>query len=159
MSNLAWNLRTLARWLVILVMLAASPFSTKAAPRIALLDFTADDNSWPSSLAAVDFTAALQARLSGETDVAWVEREQLKLAEGELHLTELGRMAGSDAVDEDGGERCFFCQLFLAECLALPIAANVLAQSQAVFRAGRHACYPSRKGLLLLLHTLTSLAF
>jgi hypothetical protein len=96
--NLNWNLAAPARWLVIMVMLAATPFSTIAAPRIALLDFTADDNSWPSSQAAADFTIALQARLSGETEVVWVEREQLKLAESELRLSELGRMAGSDAI-------------------------------------------------------------
>jgi len=54
------------------------------AMRVALLDFTADDNSWPAAEAASDFAAVLQVELAGVAGVEWVERAQLKLAEREL---------------------------------------------------------------------------
>jgi hypothetical protein len=69
-----------------------------ATLRVALLDFTADDNSWPATQAASDFTAVLQVQLSGLSGVEWVERAQLKLAARELQMSELGLMAGSEAV-------------------------------------------------------------
>jgi hypothetical protein len=93
-----WNTRVAAWSLAIISLLAVSPHASRALPRVALLDFTADDNSWPSSQSAANFTIALQAQLSSETEGVWVEREQLKLAETELRLSELGRMAGSDAI-------------------------------------------------------------
>jgi hypothetical protein len=64
--------------------------------RVALMDFTVDDNSYPSSEVARDFTVALQAELSGEQEIEWVERSQLRLAEKELRLSALGLMAGGD---------------------------------------------------------------
>src|SRR5262249_16679488 len=71
--------------------------SVLSMPRVGLLDFTADDNSSPASQAARNFTAVLQTQLS-DAGVDWVEREQLRLAERELHLSDLGLMAGRDAV-------------------------------------------------------------
>ena len=40
----------------------------------------------------------LQAQLGQVTEVEWVEREQLRLAEQELHLSEMSLMAGRDGV-------------------------------------------------------------
>ena len=52
--------------------------------------FTTDDNSYRSSLAAVDLAGILQAELSAEPGFQWVERAELKAAERELELSELG---------------------------------------------------------------------
>ncbi len=69
-----------------------------AQTRVALLDFTADDNAWPGSVAARDFTAVLQAELSGLAGIEWVERAELKAAERELQISELGLLTGSQAI-------------------------------------------------------------
>ena len=57
-----------------------------SAPRVAMLDFTTEDNSYSSMHAAVDFTAALQTQLSGEPGVEWVERTRLQIPRQELEL-------------------------------------------------------------------------
>lgn len=93
-----WSSRATLRWVLLLSGVLAVAFPARADRRVALLDFTADDNSWPATQAAVDFTAVLQAQLSGAAGVEWVERAQLKLAERELRMSELGLMAGSEAV-------------------------------------------------------------
>ena len=67
-------------------------------PRVALLDFTTDDNSYRNRKAAVDFTSALQAELSSDTAAEWVERGQLQLAEKELGLTAMGLSDGDSSV-------------------------------------------------------------
>lgn len=63
-----------------------------AEPRIkvALMDFTCDDNSQRSAAAAVDFTVRLQAELSGNDNFDWVERSALAAADKELQLSFLG---------------------------------------------------------------------
>src|SRR5207247_4596446 len=58
--------------------------------RVALMTFTADDNSYRSSLAAADLAALLQADLSDDPGFEWVERNDLKAAERELDLSQLG---------------------------------------------------------------------
>src|SRR5205809_4360624 len=62
-------------------------------PRIALLDFGTDENLYRASLAASDFSAALQAWLSRESQVEWIEREQLGVAEREMKLALMGMTA------------------------------------------------------------------
>ena len=41
------------------------------------MTFTTDDNSYRSSVAAANLAAALQAELSSETAISWVERVEL----------------------------------------------------------------------------------
>lgn len=70
-------------------------FASPAAPaepriKVALMDFTCDDNSQRSAAAAVDFTVRLQAELSTSDSFDWVERNALAAAEKELKLSFLG---------------------------------------------------------------------
>ena len=50
-------------WKIVLFLLVARPLS--AAPRVALMDFSTDDNFYRSAVAAADFSALLQRRRSG----------------------------------------------------------------------------------------------
>ncbi|MFN7139660.1 MAG: hypothetical protein ACK4UN_09995 [Limisphaerales bacterium] len=68
-------------------VISAREPNSKASLRGALIDFTSDDNSYRSKLAAENFTAALQAVLSGaDSGVEWVERGELAKADEELSL-------------------------------------------------------------------------
>lgn len=58
--------------------------------RASLLDFTSEDNQYRSTQAAKEFTATLQALLTTETDINWVERVELAKAEDELRLLSFG---------------------------------------------------------------------
>jgi len=51
-----------------------------------MLDFISTDNSYASMRTAANFTTALQASLSVESGVEWVERQQLEQARHELEL-------------------------------------------------------------------------
>lgn len=95
-------------WLA--VLLAGSPAGMTApapAPRIALLDLTTAGNSHRDQVAALNFTAALQAELSSLVDFDWIERAELGRLEAELefsgsgfvdpaHQLKLGRWAKAD---------------------------------------------------------------
>jgi hypothetical protein len=72
------------------LMLIGVPGTWAAALRVALMEFSVDDNSYRSAAAASDFTAALQARLTGELPVEWIERQQLGSAEREIELSLMG---------------------------------------------------------------------
>src|SRR5438552_3982388 len=69
---------------------AATPGPSQKPLRVALMAFATEGVSWRDELAAADFTAQLQAQMSGEPAVDWVERAQLELAEKELSLTRSG---------------------------------------------------------------------
>ena len=60
-----------------------------AGPRVALMNFSTDDNSYRSAQTAVDLTVLVQAKLPDVRTVEWVERSQLELAEKELSLAAL----------------------------------------------------------------------
>jgi len=77
------------KYQLILVMTLFLWVAVDAAPRVALMDFSTDDNSYRSAQKAADFTALVQAKLSSVRTVEWVERSQLELAEKELSLTAL----------------------------------------------------------------------
>ena len=63
---------------------------TQAEPlRIALMDFSTDDNSYPSIQAAIDFTGLVQASLVNEPDILWVERSNIHRVREELNLDDL----------------------------------------------------------------------
>ena len=88
---------TLLRLVILMVLACVAPSgaadgdAASANPvRAALMTFTTDDNSYRSSVAAANLAAALQAELSSETAISWVERVELKAAERELELSELG---------------------------------------------------------------------
>jgi Ca2+-binding EF-hand superfamily protein len=66
---------------------ASVALTVQAAPRVAMMDFSVDDNSYRSAQAAADFSSLLQAKLASEPDVEWVERAQLDKARQELELS------------------------------------------------------------------------
>lgn len=69
-----------------------------AAPppvRVALMDFSTDDNSWRNAQAAASLTSLVQIRLANEPRVEWVERAQLDLARQELKLSEMELLSGA----------------------------------------------------------------
>lgn len=69
-------------------------------PRAALLNFVCEDNSYRSTQAAAELTSAVQAMLSSETRVQWVERVELEKIEAEQHLTGLGLIDRSEAIQQ-----------------------------------------------------------
>ena len=82
---------TLLRLVILMVLACVAPSgaadgdAASANPvRAALMTFTTDDNSYRSSVAAANLAAALQAELSSETAISWVERVELKAAEREI---------------------------------------------------------------------------
>jgi uncharacterized protein len=74
-------------WLVVVTQL---PAATARLPRIAVADFTTEDNSFRAEVAARDFSTALQALLADLPGVDWVERAQLAEVEKEHGLAVLG---------------------------------------------------------------------
>jgi len=79
---------------VALSLVGSVPGTRAATLRVALLEFSVDDNSYRSAAAVSDFTAALQVRLTGELPVEWIEREQLGTAEREIELSLMGEASG-----------------------------------------------------------------
>ncbi len=67
-------------------------------PRVAILDFTSDDHYYRSSVAAGNFTAALQTSLFERKDFQWVERAQMLAAMDELNLSVLNLSSGASIV-------------------------------------------------------------
>lgn len=59
-------------------------------PRIAVADFTTEENSYRAEVVARDFSTALQALLTDLSAVEWVERSQLAEVEKEHGLAALG---------------------------------------------------------------------
>jgi hypothetical protein len=70
----------------------------QAAPRVALLDFSTEDNSYRSIQAAADFTSLLQAQFKGDSSVEWVERSQINLARTEFAWAETLGAGGASPV-------------------------------------------------------------
>ena len=79
---------------VALMLIGGAPGTCAAPLRVALMEFSVDDNSYRSAAAVSDFTAALQARLTGESPVEWIERQQLATAEREIELSLMGAASG-----------------------------------------------------------------
>ncbi len=77
----------------ILIGLGPLGVSSQAVVRVALMDFSTDDNSYRSILKAADFTGLVQSQLTGTEGIEWVERTQLHLARSEFAL---GEMLGAD---------------------------------------------------------------
>jgi len=78
-----------------------------APVRVALMDFSTDDNSYRSIQAAADFTSLVQIGLASEPGIDWVERSKISLSKQEFGLAEIqaagaaspirrGRMLGAD---------------------------------------------------------------
>lgn len=66
--------------------------------RVALMDFSTDDNSYHSTQLAADFTGLLQAGLAGEPEVEWVERAQLDKAREELEISAAELVSGGASI-------------------------------------------------------------
>jgi hypothetical protein len=62
------------------------------------MNFISEDNSYRSTLAAADFTAALQSQLTGAPRYQWVERPELSKAETELQLAGFGLISRAEAL-------------------------------------------------------------
>lgn len=75
-------------------------FTATAYPvqRVVLIDFSSNDSSYRSAQAAVEFSALLQAKLTGMKNIEWVERSQLETAEDELNLAAGGYISPSTAL-------------------------------------------------------------
>jgi ankyrin repeat protein len=78
--------------------LAWGAVCTAADIRVAVSDFTTDDNSYQSMLAAENFAAATQAQLGEIAGMEWVERQQWQKAAQELKLTTLSRAGTANAL-------------------------------------------------------------
>ena len=86
------RLPALRRLQLCLALFMALPTFAAGVPRVAISDFTTDENEWESIKAVADFAPALQAELTKERDFEWVERAQLGLARKEIELsTALGQ--------------------------------------------------------------------
>src|SRR5690349_4419674 len=75
------------------MVLLLSPLSTPAGEgktRVALMNFACDDNSVRSTAAAEDLTTLLQAELAKQTDLDWVDRNDLEKAQNEFALANYG---------------------------------------------------------------------
>lgn len=92
------RIKIAASWLAFIALSATIGSSATAAVRVALMDVICEDNSYRSTMAAIDFTVALQAELSVERDFEWVERAELAKAENEFKLANFGLIDRFEAV-------------------------------------------------------------
>jgi hypothetical protein len=76
----------------------AGSVPTAPPPRVALMDFVSEDNSYRSSAALGNLVSVLQAEVSGQTDYDWVERAELEKAANELKMAGLGLIDRSEAI-------------------------------------------------------------
>src|SRR5262245_37279034 len=71
-----------------LLLLAVSPAWLRAAEvRMALMEFTTEENSYPAMRAAADISSLLQPLLAAQPGTFWVERNALCHAQQELELS------------------------------------------------------------------------
>jgi len=92
-----------AIWLsVVGCLLVFQNLDCSAAPaspyRVALMDFTSDENSYRSGVAASDFSTALEGYLASESSVQWVERSRIQPAEQELLMSAAGLVGPPSAL-------------------------------------------------------------
>ncbi len=93
--NLLCRLPMLRVAVITSVIFSAMSLAAQAAVRVALLDFSTDDNSYRSIEAAAQFTSLVQIGLADERGVEWVERSQLRLAKTEFALAEMQAAGGT----------------------------------------------------------------
>ena len=85
--------------LMLTIGIWVEPAALWASPaRVALMDFSTDDNSYRSAQAAADFSSVLQAELNGIPGVEWVERAQLDRAREELELSSMELLSGVSSI-------------------------------------------------------------
>src|ERR1700728_14190 len=82
--------------LVIALRLTAQTDAT--TPRIALMDFVSDDNSYRSTVAMGNLAAILQTEVSQNTNYDWVERAELEKSVNEFKLAGFGLIDRSEAI-------------------------------------------------------------
>ena len=75
--------------------LAARAGESAAPVRVALMDFSVDDNSYRSAQSAIDFTSLVQVQLANAAGIDWIERAQLDLARKEIGLTAMSSFNGA----------------------------------------------------------------
>jgi len=85
-------------WLPLLLFLAVAGHAQTNLARVALMDFSTDDNSYLSAQMAADFTGMLQANMAEEPGVEWVERAQLDKARREQELSAAELVTGGSPV-------------------------------------------------------------
>lgn len=88
-------------WVFISSLLWNNAFSkddSRKTLRVALTDFTTEDNAYDSLMSAKNFSAALQAELSQTPEIEWVERTEYQLAAAELNLSVLGLVNSNAAL-------------------------------------------------------------
>ena len=84
--------RSFLSWLAIGLLVVGT---VHAAPRVALMNLSTDDNSYRSAQTAADSTSLLQAQLADAPELEWVERAQLERARQELELSVMDTLGGS----------------------------------------------------------------
>lgn len=81
-----------------LTALTAAASSTSNVVRVALMNFTTDDNSYRSAQVATDFTSLLQVNMGNVAGLDWVERAQLDRIRQEMRLSGMELIAGDSAL-------------------------------------------------------------
>lgn len=80
-------------------LLVPTPASSADVHRVAIGDFSSDENVWETITALRDFASALQTELANEPNLIWLERSQLGLTQREIELSmALGRSDLPNAV-------------------------------------------------------------
>ncbi|MBI3987866.1 MAG: hypothetical protein HY343_13155 [Lentisphaerae bacterium] len=97
-----------AWWFAVLLLLAGQALcsaetqskagSDPGETTVALLDFTADEDSYYTAQAAIGLAEMIQPALADEPKVTWVDRQQLAQIKKELNLSMLGQLSAGGAL-------------------------------------------------------------
>lgn len=90
--------QTLLFFGILIIALRLTVQAETTTPRIALMDFVSDDNSYRSTVAMGNLASLLQAEVSGDTNYDWVERADLEKAINELKLAGFGLIDRTEAI-------------------------------------------------------------
>jgi hypothetical protein len=92
------NARQIAFGLIVglaMLLVLRAPGAESAPVRVALMDFTTDDNSYRSAQSAVNFTRLVQLAVTHEPGFDWIERVELDRVRQELGLAEAHLLGGA----------------------------------------------------------------
>jgi hypothetical protein len=92
-----WEMKSLSSWFFV-AAIAFATLKVEAVPRIALMDFMSEDNSYRSTVALSDLVGAMQVEMTGDTNYEWVERAELEKAANEFKFAGFGFIDRSEAI-------------------------------------------------------------
>jgi hypothetical protein len=90
--------QTLLFFGILIIALRLTAQADATTPRIALMDFVSDDNSYRSTVAMGNLAAILQTEVSQNTNYEWVERAELEKSVNEFKLAGFGLIDRSEAI-------------------------------------------------------------